>query len=85
MEEEKRLNIEEIEKVVKTVEKVTGTSINWKFDNPKYGRRIKCFVYKGDKKITSFRVADTGYYHSLRNNILTKYVKYIEDNEMAEE
>lgn len=84
MEEKNVLNKEEIDRVIKVVERITNTTINWKFERLT-GGRIVCFMHRGNnEKSVKFRVANSEYHHTLRNNILMKYAKQIEI-EMAEE
>lgn len=91
--EQKALTNEEIARAMKVVEAVTGTKIDWminphyimdKSDNMHYltGRNIRFVVHRNDGCSIEFHTNDTGYYNSLRNNILMAYVRYLEDYEV---
>ena len=91
--EQKALTNEEIARAMKVVEVTTGTKIDWSI-RPRYatresdgvscamGRSVDFTVHREDGTAIVFWVMDTECYHSFRNSVLMKYVRYLEDYEV---
>lgn len=91
--EQKTLTNEEIARAIKVVEATTGTKIDWTI-RPSYAmreddnseiavKRIIDYALRREDGVTvSLWVVDTGCYHSFRNSMLMKYVKYLENYEV---
>lgn len=92
--EQKTLSNEEIARAMMVVEVTTRTKIDWSI-RPRYatrecdgvscamGRTVDFTVHREDGTAIAFWVVvDTEYYHSFRNSVLMKYVRYLEDYEV---